>query len=348
VLFLDSIWGAGAGGRLVFTLTGGTNHLVITSVDLGSDASIWIKGGTALPTLGLTLGTTAYGALGKTTVGDELFIDGISAGIIIGVAPGGQVDTLKINVQLPITTDEGTHWYIIAKNLVVGAVNRPTPDLVVGSDVTVTLKNSLLRDTTGNPLPPTQGRAPVYASYMAIRKDLTSVAANASLIRIDNQTQLESVMAPVSTTNPLALGMFFALVNAPGVQITGLGVDAVSASEPFGTADAFARAAEFLEAFEVYALAPLTHEQTVGQIFNTHVNLGSQWKHCRWHRPGFRHGYPQFGSPAAQQRDKSGRNDSRRGWCVLGHRQRCLELFHLQHKRLVHQHPDCWLRTRHQ
>lgn len=274
--FLDSVWGAGAGGRLVFTLTGGTNHLVITSVDLGSDASIWIKGGTALPTLGLTLGTTAYGALGKTAVGDELFIDGISAGIIIGVAPGGQVDTLKINVQLPITTDEGTHWYIIAKNLVVGTVNRPTPDLVVGSDVTVTLKNSLLRDTTGNPLPPTQGRAPVYASYMAIRKDLTSVAANASLIRIDNQTQLESVMAPVSTTNPLALGMFFALVNAPGVQITGLGVDAVSASEPFGTADAFARAAEFLEAFEVYALAPLTHEQTVGQIFNTHVNFMSE------------------------------------------------------------------------
>jgi hypothetical protein len=83
-------------------------------------------------------------------------------------------------------------------------------------------------------------------------------------------------MAPIDTTNPLGLGLFFALVNAPGVQVTGLGVDAANANEPFGTSEAFARAAEFLEAFEVYALAPLSPEQTVGQIFNTHASFMSE------------------------------------------------------------------------
>jgi hypothetical protein len=120
------------------------------------------------------------------------------------------------------------------------------------------------------------GKAPVYLSYTAIRKDLSALATQASLIRIDSQSQLESVMSPITTQNPLALGMFFALVNAPGVQITGLGVDAVSADAPFGTPEAYTRAAELLEAFEVYALAPLTHDQTVAQIFKTHTQFMSE------------------------------------------------------------------------
>jgi hypothetical protein len=80
----------------------------------------------------------------------------------------------------------------------------------------------------------------------------------------------------VSTDNPLALGLYFALVNAPGVQVTGLGVDSVSADSPYGTVEAFTRAAEYLEAYEVYALAPLTHDETVGQVFNTHVSFMSE------------------------------------------------------------------------
>ena len=57
--------------------------------------------------------------------------------------------------------------------------------------------------------------------------------------------------------------------------MTGLGVDAVSASEPYGTVDAFSRAAGYLEAFEVYGLAPLTHDESVNQIFTAHVTAMS-------------------------------------------------------------------------
>jgi len=273
---INDVMDTSAGGRLIATLDGVTHYLVLTSTDTGADAFIWVKSGTALSVLGFTADTQAHGSLGHAVAGDELFVDGISAGTIVAVAPGGHVDTLKLNNQKALTLDYGMHWYITAKNLTGTGVDRPTPNLVVDANVMTTLKNTLLRDTNGNPVSPTQARAPVYLSYTAIRKDVSASARNASLLRIDNQTQLESTLPPLTTVNPLGLGMFFALVNAPGVQITGLGVDGVSADEPYGTVEAFNKAAEFLESFEVYGLAPLTHSPEVGQLFNTHVNFMSE------------------------------------------------------------------------
>lgn len=272
---INDLLGAASGGRLLASANG-TNYLVLTSTQTGADSMIWVRSGTAVTTLGLVADTIAHGALGHAVAGDELFIDGLSAGLISKVAPGGQTSVLKVNSQKVITTNAGTNWHIVAKNLTGTGVDRPLPDLMVDANKTVVLKNTLLRSVIGAPVHPNQGRAPVYLAYTAVRKDVTSLASNPGLLRIDNQTQLESSLSPVDTRNPLALGLFFACVNAPGVQITGLGVDSVSADAPFGTAEAFTRAAEFLESFEVYAIAPLTHDQTVGQIFNTHVNFMSE------------------------------------------------------------------------
>lgn len=271
---INAVVGTAVGGRITASADGG-NHLVLTHQRTGSDSFLWLKGGTALATLGLTADTRTSGALGVVASGDELFVEGVSMGTITQVAPGGQVNTLKVDNQKPLSTNIGANWHIIAKNL-TGTGSRPLPELMVDANKTATLKHNIIRDTIGASVHPSQGRAPVYLSYTAVRKDLSPAASQASLIRIDSQSQLEEVMAPVDTRNPLALGLFFALVNAPGVQITGLGVDEVSADAPFGTAEAFTRAAEFLEAFEVYAIAPLTHDQTVGQIFNTHVSFMSE------------------------------------------------------------------------
>ena len=273
LLAINSVLGPAVGGRITATADG-SNHLVLTHSLLGTDALIDIVSGTAVATLGLTAGLT-FGTKGIANAGDELFIDGVSAGIITAVAPGGQTSVLKVDNQKPITAALGNHWHIIAHNL-TGTGSRPTPQLVVDNTGTAHIKYGILRDTNGGMVNPAQARAPIYISYSAIRKDLSPSAKQAGLVRIDNQTMLESVMSPVNTLNPLALGMFFALVNAPGVQVTGLGVDEVSADAPFGTVEAFNRAAEFLEAFEVYALAPLTHDSTVAQVFNTHVNFMSE------------------------------------------------------------------------
>ncbi len=271
---INAVMGTAAGGRLTATLS--TNFLRFTSTRTGADGFVWVKGGTAAATLGLTADSRAFGAFGAAAPGDELFIDGVSKGVISQVAPGGQVAVLKMSDQMPLTLNAGKDWYIVAKNLTGSNPNRPLPSLVIDANKTAILKPNLLRDTTGAAVHPTQGRAPVYLAYTAIRQDVTALADQASLIRIDSQTQLEDVLAPISTQNPLALGMFFALVNAPGVQVTGLGVDAVSADSPFGTPEAYTRAVELLEAFEVYALAPMTHDQTVAQIFKTHVDFMSE------------------------------------------------------------------------
>jgi hypothetical protein len=104
---------------------------------------------------------------------------------------------------------------------------------------------------------------------------VTARARNPGLLRFSDTTTLSSQLSPIDTNNPLALGLYFALLNAPGTQVTGLGVDATSGSAPLGTAEAFSRAATFLEGYEVYALAPLTHDSTVFQIFATHVSVMS-------------------------------------------------------------------------
>jgi hypothetical protein len=104
---------------------------------------------------------------------------------------------------------------------------------------------------------------------------VTSSAANPGILRFDDTTQLEQALSPINAQNPLGLGLFFALLNAPGIQVTGLGVDAVTADAPFGTLEAFTRAAEYLEAFEVYALAPLSHDAPVHQAFLAHVSAMS-------------------------------------------------------------------------
>lgn len=204
--------------------------------------------------------------------GDDLYVDGVLIGRITQIAPGGNTARVRIDKQLPITSDLGDVFTMVAKNLSPGNAGRPNPELVVDLNGTPALKHDLLRDTIGQPL---QGKAPVYISYRAVRQDVSPKAKNPNLLKLDNTTQLEALLAPVSTQNPLALGFQFALQNAPSAQVQGLGVDAISADAPYGTVEAFTRAAEFLEAYEVYAIAPLTHDETVAQVFNTHVTAMS-------------------------------------------------------------------------
>jgi hypothetical protein len=274
------------------TVTQGVNGgAVLTGTTLGVSGTIELidDGGGGLALLGLdeavfagngetiVAGAVAYGAPFVPVPGDELWVDGTFFATISKVAPGSLVNTLRVSLQAAISQNVGQYYYIVAKNLVEGdpanGITRPTPDMVLDLSGNISLKARQLRDITGAPVP---GRAPVYISYSAVRQDVSPLASNPGLLRINDTLALEQALSPVSTANPLALGLFFALVNAPGIEVTGLGVDAVSADSPFGTVEAYTRAAEYLEAFEVYAIAPMTHDQTVAQVFNTHVNFMSE------------------------------------------------------------------------
>jgi len=271
---INAVVGAAAGGQMLAAIS--TLKLLLTSTDLGLDGIVKVVGGTAAATLGFTAGQYDLGAPFPVKAGDDLYIDGVLYATVSQVAPGAAVDKLKINKSVPLNTDLGQSFYINAKNLTDSSlfgVSRPAPNLQVDLEGQPIFKPDVLRDTTGNSIP--TGLATVYLSYSAVRQDVSPIGDNPGLLRYNDTTTLNNDLAPLSTVNPLALGLYFALLNSPGVQVTGIGVDAISANTPNGTVEAFTRAAEFLEAFEVYAIAPMTHDQTVGQIFNTHVSVMS-------------------------------------------------------------------------
>jgi hypothetical protein len=138
----------------------------------------------------------------------------------------------------------------------------------------VVLGAEILRSVVdGAPFDP--GTSDIYIQYRALRKDVSPLASSPGLLRISDVTVLQTVLSPIRSDNPLALGMFFQLINAPGVECAGLGVDEISAAEPFGTPAAFTRVANFIESEEIYAIAPLTHSETVHQIFKTHCEFMS-------------------------------------------------------------------------
>ena len=268
---IEAVMGLAAGGKI--TVSSNAGAVELTHSDLGTDSVIRIIGGTALASLFLSVGFTR-GIPGKPEAADELWIDGLYFADIVERAPGGVVDRLKINKQVAISTTVGTTYYIVAKNLVSPPpVGRPRPELVINLFGTAVIKQELLRDITGARI---ENKAPLYLAYEAVRKDVTALAAQPGLLKFDDTAQLGAALSPITTGNPLALGLFLALVNAPGVQVTGLGVDEVTDDAPYGTVEAFTRAAEFLEAAEVYAIAPLTHDPVVHQVFMTHVSVMSE------------------------------------------------------------------------
>lgn len=237
---------------------------------LGLSAALYFGGGETI-----AAGAEARGRAHPPLPGDDVYVDGLFFATINQVAPGGNANRLKVDRQVVISSNVGSRFFIQAKDLSPSDMNtaRPTADLALDLSNNATVKHSLMRDFAGDPV---DTRAPLYLSYSAVRLDTTSAADDPGLLRFDDTIQLEQAIGPISADNPLALGLFFSLVNAPGIQVTGLGVDAISADSPDGTVEAFTRAAEYLEAFEVYAIAPLTHDESVGQVFNTHVSFMSE------------------------------------------------------------------------
>lgn len=157
----------------------------------------------------------------------------------------------------------------------VQGTGRPDPDFWLDISGNVNIGGQIFRNSiTGTPDCPISST--IYIPYRGLRLDVTPSAEEPGLLTIEDTTQLDAIMDPISERNPLALGVYFALLNAPGITVAAIGVDEVSGTEENGTPTAYTTAAEFLEAHEVYAIAPLTHSSTVHQLFKTHVDFMSE------------------------------------------------------------------------
>lgn len=262
----------------------GANELVLRSPSTfgGRESSIRIdkdaSDATLLTNLGLTGAgepfentSVVYGAAFSPQVGDEVWVDGIRLGTITEI-PASPTNRLRLSSE-QLLSYTGATWTIIAKGLdnSMASATRPSSELVVDENSgTIRIASELFRQTNGDAT--LAGPLNTYLAYTALRRDVSPLGTDFNLVRHGTTTALEEELGPLDTQNPLGLGMYFALLNAPGVEVTGCGVDAASDTEPEGTLAAYVRALEYLESKDVYAIAPLTHSNDVGQAAQIHVD----------------------------------------------------------------------------
>lgn len=154
---------------------------------------------------------------------------------------------------------------------------RPYPDAYLDDTNSLVLGSEILRDQiTGYPLDQSAVVGKLYVQFKGLRRDVSPLAAVAGVLKLSDQATLASTLDPLTEDNPLGLATYLMMINAPGLQVKALGVDDVSAAAPEGTEAAYARAAEMLQAEEVYAIAPLTQNEVVHQMWGTHVTAMSE------------------------------------------------------------------------
>jgi hypothetical protein len=250
-----------------------TDHIRFTSTQDGFDGEVRVGNGTANADFGLTAGAT-YGAPYAPKPGDYVYAGGAFLGVVVTAAYAGNTHRLKLDRRVAKTFGASS-YYIQAKGIPASLpADRPLPDLYIDGNSNIKIKQDFLRDITGTPLP--TGRGQLIMSYKALRLDVTPKATNPGLLTLDSTDTLDTVLSPVNAENPLALMLYFMLVNAPGIEVSGIGVDEVSAGEPDGTTDGYSRALAFLEAKEVYALAPASQSPEVHQSCVAHVTAMSE------------------------------------------------------------------------
>jgi hypothetical protein len=270
----------GVMGATVASITA-DGFLVLTSPDANGGAESTVRvdpASTALTVLGLDVPGGSFETVNSVSgnpfapeVGDTVWVDGILLGEITEVASGGNVDRLRMDSE-QLLTFTGAQWYIQAKDLdnEPSTATRPSSDLQVdGTTGAVVVKHELIRDAAGAV---TTAIKNAYLGYTALRLDVGPRGEDFTLLRFGSTTELEDALAPIDTQNPLGLGLFFALLNAPGLEVTGAGVPENSETEPDGTLTGYTETFEFLESKDVYAMAPLTHDLNVGAVAELHVD----------------------------------------------------------------------------
>lgn len=289
-----------------FTITNASNTLVITSAAGGQ--LIGLRIGAASTAIGVATNSDLQFTSLQTDLGEEelngqtlklkfdknphlyevtfssnsldLAVADINTAVGATVASiaGAGSNALKLTSSLKGAASEVlvlTSAAATAFGLSLTAVNgsaRPYPDAYLDDTNSLVVGSQILRDqVTGYPLDFSTNLSDLYIQYKGLRKDVSAIAQVAGVLRIPDQATLTSVLDPITEENPLGLGLFMCLINAPGLEVKGLGIDEISGAAPEGTEAAYARAAGFLESEEIYALAPLTQNEVVHGIWATHV-----------------------------------------------------------------------------
>jgi hypothetical protein len=176
--------------------------------------------------------------------GTDYFAADVLAGDTLNfVTNAGEAAALGVNVS--INTGDFTVLAVVSQTEI-----QVTPDLVAETDVAY----GIAKETSAS--------GTILISYEAARIDGVGV-----LYEIDNSTDADTLLGLNVPENELRYGVGIGLQNTDRVVLaTMAAADTVTAHQS---------AAEFLEAHEVYAIAPLTHNTAIHQIWKTHVDTMS-------------------------------------------------------------------------
>lgn len=193
--------------------------------------------------------------------------------LVLTSALKGAASKVEIETAAPHATSSAA-FGLSGSDLGAG---RPDPDFYLDGLGSANVGASILRNSaTGIPFPLVSAVSDLYIQYKGVRLDVTSEAEQPSLLTFSNPSDMDAAIGPVSTDNPLALGFFLAMAAAPDVSISGIGIDEANSASPTGTIDGWARALDFLEAKEVYGVAPLTDDEFIQGLIVTHVTAISE------------------------------------------------------------------------
>lgn len=261
----------------VYLVTGGTSREVLrTEAYLAPTAPATGNAGLD-PGNGFTdvfiFAQAASGLTGAVDVraGDRIIINGNLVRIVesaVDNSPNIEV-TMTSTISVTIDDDGPVPYFIIATSDLTA--RGLTADLVIDIQGDVNFSANLIRTSDGSPS--SGAAADIYIQYEALRLDVTAnpVTGTPGFLTIDDQEELDESLGPLSSRNPLAVGVLFALINSPTASVSALGVDEVTTAAPNGTLASYNRALSFLEGKEVYGLVPLTQDATIHQVFSVHV-----------------------------------------------------------------------------
>lgn len=278
---LTALWGAGRA-----RMNNGNKLELISQMQYGGLESVVridknVTSAALLTNLGLTTSGAPFensdyarGGAFPVAVGDEVYVDGLRVGVVTEI-PASASNRVRLDREKALTFT-GSAWFILAKNLdnSVQTPTRPTSQLRVDSESGgVTILHHAFYDIAGRPT--AVGPMATYLAYNALRLDIAANGRDSALQVGTSLTQIDQDFGPIDVQNPFGLAMYFAKLTSGTLSVYGVGVNAVSTTEPDGTADAYAEAFEFLESKDVYCVVPLTHSMLVGQLGQLHVNTMS-------------------------------------------------------------------------
>lgn len=225
--------------------------------------SISVVAGTGYA-IGDTIKVAGAGAGGTDL---ETVIGGVSGSTLSGLSPAivtavasGTVVTKRTKVVLKTRKLFNNQLVPITKPITGGA-NYVTTNTAV--DGTITL-NPFVEIVYG-----TVQSANVHIGYTALRTDLSG-----SVLSIANPDDNLGVFGTISDQNPLALGVSIALANTT----TEMRAIAIKSNDAQG----YASALELAEGERLYALAPLTQDESILQSFSLHAQAMSTPEEAAW------------------------------------------------------------------